>query len=184
MTETAQATAAKHFGLVAEFHEPEPLIAAARAVTEAGYRKVEAYSPFPLEGLAEALEFKRTRLPLIVLCGGIIGGLAVYALQYWVSVIQYPLNIGGRPTHSWPLFLPVTFECIVLLAALSCVLGMLALNGLPRPFHPLFDVEGFERASSDRYFLLIMAADGKFDVDQTREFLSGLDCERVSDVYQ
>jgi hypothetical protein len=174
----------KLFGVVAEFQEHEVLVAAARAVTEAGYRKVEAYSPYPVEHLAESLNFHRTRLPLIVLCGGVLGGVAGYGLQYWVSVIQYPLNIGGRPPHSWPLFLPVTFECIVLVAALSCVLGMLALNGLPRPYHPLFDVEGFERASSDRFFLCILATDEQFDAEQSSQFLEGLDAERVSHVYQ
>lgn len=172
------------FGIVAEFHEPEELMAAAHAATRAGYRRTEAYSPYPMEGLAEALEFRRTRLPVIVLCGGVLGGVLGYALQYWVSVIQYPLNIGGRPPHSWPLFLPVTFECIVLLAALSCVLGMLALNGLPRPYHPLFDVAGFERASSDRFFLLVLAVDPQFDPVATREFLEGLQSAKVSNVYQ
>jgi hypothetical protein len=184
MSMAAEKPTAELFGILAEFHEHEELVAAARATTEAGYRRTEAYSPYPVEGLAEALDFGRTRLPWIVLGGGVIGGLAGYGLQYWVSVIQYPLNIGGRPLHSWPLFLPVTFECIVLVAALSCVLGMLALNGLPRPYHPLFDVEGFERASSDRFFLIILSRDDQFAAESTREFLEKLNAVKVSDVYQ
>ena len=170
------------FGIVAEFAEPEELLRAAERATEAGYRRVEAYSPFPIEGLAEALRFRRTWVPLLTLVGGVLGGLAGYALQYWSSVWAYPLNIGGRPLHSWPMFVPVTFECTVLGASLFCVLGMLALNGLPRPYHPLFDVAGFERASTDRFFLLILSRDAKFQEDPVRQFMQQLDAVQVSDV--
>jgi hypothetical protein len=175
--------AEKHwYGLLAEFQEPEQLVHAAQQATSAGYRRMEAYSPFPIAGLAEALGFHSTRLPIVVLVGGILGGLAGYALQYWVSVLENPLNVGGRPLHSWPLFIPVTFECVVLGASLACVLGMLALNGLPRPHHPLFGVPGFEHASTDRFFLCIQARDAQFDPQATRNFLQGLGPAKVSDV--
>jgi hypothetical protein len=167
---------------LAEFEQPQELMQAARRAFEAGFRRMEAYTPFPLEGLPEAIGFHTTRLPLIVLVGGLLGAAAGYALQYWVSVHQYPLNIGGRPLNSWPMFIPVTFECAVLGAALFCVLGMLALNGLPRPHHPLFDVPGFERASTDRFFLCIQAHDPKYDGQATREFLQELRPVKVSHV--
>lgn len=169
-------------GLLAEFTEAEQLVRAVRTTTEAGYRRTEAYSPFPVDGLAEALGFHGTRLPMVVLVGGVVGCLGGYALQYWASVIVYPLNIGGRPLNSWPMFVPVTFECTILVAALSCVLGMLALNGLPRPHHPLFDVEGFERASQDRFFLYVLCEDSTIDVAALRDFLQQFQPERISDV--
>jgi len=170
------------FGIVAEFAEPEELVAAAREATEEGYDRVEAYSPFPMEELPEALAMRSTRLPFIVLMGAVLGGVGGFALQYWSSVEQYPLNVGGRPLNSWPLFVPVTFECIVLAASLFCVLGMLALNGLPRPHHPLFDSPGFDRASSDRFFLCIQARDARFDRRAVREFLESLNPLQVNDV--
>lgn len=169
-------------GILAEFDDAHAIVRAAQRTHEEGYRRVEGYSPFPLEDLSDALGFRRTWLPLIVLIGGILGGCGGFALQYWVSKIQYPLNIGGRPLNSWPMFIPVTFECVVLAASLFCVLGMLALNGLPRPHHPLFDVEGFDRASSDRFFLFVQARDKMFDPQQTRDFLQTLHPLRVIDV--
>jgi hypothetical protein len=172
------------FGIVAEFAEPEQLLRAANRATAAGYRRVEAYSPYPIEGLAESLRFNRTWVPVLALLGGVLGGTAGFALQYWSSVWQYPLNVGGRPLNSWPMFVPVTFECTVLGASLFCVLGMLALNGLPRPHHPLFDVPGFERASADRFFLCIQAQDDQFHETTTRGFLHELGAVRVSDVPQ
>lgn len=172
------------FGIAAEFTEPEDLLRAAQRATDAGYRRVEAYSPYPIEGLAESLQFHRTRVPLLTLLGGLVGGAAGFALQYWSSVWVYPLNVGGRPLNSWPMFVPVTFECAVLGASLFCVLGMLALNGLPRPHHPLFDVPGFERASSDRFFLCIQSRDDNFQESTVRRFLQDLRPERVSDVPQ
>ena len=167
------------YGLMAEFESPGGLVAAARAAHEQGYRKLDAYSPFPIEELHEALGKHHTRLPLIVLIGGIVGGLAGYGLQYWTSVIAYPLNIGGKPLHSWPAFIPVTFEMTILGAALSAVLGMLALNGLPQPYHPVFNVPRFALASRNRFFLVIQAEDKKFGLETTREFLQSLEPREV-----
>jgi hypothetical protein len=162
------------YGIMAEFHAPADVVAAARAVREAGYRKVDAYSPYPIEELAEALHFHHSRLPLLVLLGGIAGLIGGYALQYWASVIEYPMNIGGRPFHSWPAFIVPSFETTILFAALTAVLGMLALNGLPEPYHPVFNVPSFALATRDRFFLAIEAADPKFDETETRRFLEGL----------
>lgn len=170
------------YGLMAEFESPGELLAAARAAREEGYRKLDAFTPFPVEGLAEEIGFHRNRLPLIVLAGGIVGCLSGFFLQYWVSVIAYPVNVGGRPFNSWPAFIPVTFEMTVLVAALSAVLGMLALNGLPTPYHPVFNVPRFAMASRDRFFLLVQAADPKFDRAATRAFLERTEPIEVSDV--
>jgi hypothetical protein len=170
------------YGLMAEFESPNGLVAAAHQAHEEGYRCLDAYSPFPIEELHEALGSHHTRLPLIVLIGGITGGLAGYGLQYWASVIAYPLNIGGKPLHSWPAFIPVTFEMTILGAALSAVLGMLALNGLPMPYHPVFNVPRFALASRNRFFLVIQATDPKFTLDGTREFLQSLGPREVMTV--
>jgi len=163
-----------YYGLLAEFSEPEDVVAAARAVHEEGYVRAEAYAPYPVEGLSEALGFTRSRIPLLVLCGAFLGGIGGYYLQYWVSALEYPLNIGGRPLNSWPAFIPVTFECTILVAALFAVLGMLALNGLPQPHHPLFNVPEFAYASTDRFFLVIRTDDPLFHETRTRELLAGL----------
>jgi hypothetical protein len=170
------------YGLAAEFTTPDDLLQATRRAREAGYRRLEAYTPFPVEGLAEALDFHRTHLPLVVLLGGIAGGLGGYLLQYWINVVHYPLNVGGRPLHSWPAFIPVTFELTILVAALAAVLGMLALNGLPMPYHPLFNVPRFAQVTRDRFFLCIEARDPKFDRQETRRFLEGLVASEVSEV--
>jgi hypothetical protein len=169
-------------GLLAEFTEPNELIAATRATCEAGYTRIDAYTPYPIEELSEALHLRRTRLPILVLLGGIIGGCAGFALQYWVATIAYPLNIGGRPFNSWPAFIPITFETTVLVAAAFAVLGMLALNGLPMPYHPVFNVPRFALASRDRFFLCIEATDPLFDREGTRRFLERLVPRTVSEV--
>ena len=169
-------------GLMAEFDDPTSLVEATTRAHRAGYRCMDAYSPFPIEELHEALGAHHTRLPLIVLIGGLCGCLGGYGLQYWSSVMAYPLNIGGKPLHSWPAFIPVTFECTILVAALSAVLGMLALNGLPQPYHPVFNVPRFALASRNRFFLCIEATDPKFDLEGTRAFLVTLNPREVSTV--
>jgi hypothetical protein len=162
------------YGLMAEFDSPEALLEAARRAFAEGYRRMDAYSPFPIDGLAESIGFHRTHIPLIVLIGGIVGCLGGFCLQYWVSVIDYPLNFGGRPLNSWPAFIPVTFELTILIAALSAVLGLLALNGLPMPYHPVFNVERFQLATRNRFFLCIESRDPKFDHDGTWHFLESI----------
>jgi hypothetical protein len=159
------------YGLMAEFDSPEALLEAARRAFAAGFRKIDAYSPFPVDGLAEAIGFHHTRVPLIVLIGGIIGCLGGFYLQYWVAVIDYPINIGGRPFNSWPSFIPVTFELTILIASLFAFFGVLALNRLPMPYHPVFNVERFQLASRNRFFLCIEAVDRNFEPERTRRFL-------------
>ena len=170
------------YGLMAEFDNPGDLVAAARKAREAGYRKMDAYTPFPVEELNDALALGQSWMAPIVLIGGILGAALGYFMQYYFAAIDYPINIGGRPLHSWPAFIPVTFEMTVLLAGLFAVLGMLALNGLPMPYHPVFNVPGFTLASHDRFFLCIEATDLKFHRDETRRFLDGLTPRRVSEV--
>lgn len=170
------------YGLMAEFEHPEELVSAAESARKAGYKKMDAYSPMPVEGLAEALGSRKTLVPLLVLIGGLSGGTGGYLLQYWLSAIYYPINIGGRPLHSWPSFIPITFELTVLIASLTAVIGMLALNGLPQPYHPVFNVARFALASRDRFFLAIESADPKFDINETRRFLQDLGPTEVSDV--
>jgi Protein of unknown function (DUF3341) len=170
------------YGLMAEFDDPSSLVAAAGHAHHAGYRCLDAYSPYPIEELHEALGSHHTRLPLIVLSGGLVGCVSGYALQYWVSVLAYPVNVGGKPFHSWPAFIPVTFECTILGAALAAVLGMLALNGLPQPYHPVFNVPRFALASRNRFFLCIEAKDPKFDLESTRQFLETLNPREVTTV--
>ena len=171
LSEGQTATRLSIYGLMAEFDQPEALLEAARRTFAEGYRRMDAYSPFPVDGLAEAIGFRKTRLPLLVLIGGIIGCVGGFYLQYWAAVIDYPLNIGGRPLNSWPMFIPVTFELTILVAGLFAVLGLLALNGLPMPYHPVFNVERFQLATRNRFFLCIESADPKFDQEATRRFL-------------
>ena len=170
------------YGLLAEFDDVNDLVRAARTARAAGFRHLDAYTPFPVEELAHALGVRPSRLPLVVLLGGLAGGLAGYLLQWWTAVVAYPINVGGRPMASWPAFIPATFELTILFASLTAVLGMLALNGLPTPYHPVFNAPRFSFASRDRYFLCIEARDARFDRDQTRRFLAGLDAAEVTEV--
>jgi hypothetical protein len=170
------------YGLLAEFDNPDELLRAVRAARQAGYRKMDAYTPFPVEGLAEALDFHHTRVPLLIFIGGLVGCIGGFYMQYWCAAISYPVNVGGRPLNSWPAFIPVTFELTVLCAALAAVVGMLALNGLPMPYHPVFNVPRFALATRDRFFLCLEAADPQFDREATREFLVGLQPREVSEV--
>jgi hypothetical protein len=162
------------FGYLAEFENPTELVEAAEKVYAEGYRKLDTYSPFPIEAASEAVGFHHTRLPLIVLIGGLTGLAVAFGMQYWISVIDYPLNVGGRPFNSWPAFVIVCFELTVLFSAISAVIGMFALNGLPMPYHPVFNVQRFVDASKDGFFLVIEATDPKFDVEETESFLKAL----------
>lgn len=170
------------YGMVAEFETPEQLLHAANSAREAGYKEMDAYSPHPVHGLADALGFVDNRIPWIVFFGGIAGAVAGMGLQVFVHVVDYPMNVGGRPLFSWPNFIPITFELTILLASFGAFFGMLALNGFPRPYHPIFNARRFERASQDRFFLCIEAADARFDPVETREFLAGLGADAVSPV--
>ena len=170
------------YGLLAEFDSPTSLVKAAEKTYAAGYVKIDAYSPLPIEGLAEAIGFHHDLVPLVTLIGAIIGGVSGYLLQYWINVINYPLNIGGKPFHSWPSFIVVTFEMTILFGGLSAVFGMLALNGLPMPYHPVFNVERFAMASKDRFFLIVFSSDKKYDDVKTREFLATLGPKTLTEV--
>jgi hypothetical protein len=163
----------ERYGLMAEFETAEALAAAAREAYQQGYRQMDAYSPVPVEGLAEALGEKKSPVPAMVLTGGVLGGVGGYFLQYYASVIDYPIVVGGKPYHSWPAFVPVAFETTILAAALAAVVGMIIVNRLPMPYHPVFNVPRFERASRDRFFLCLEAADPKFDWPGARKFLEG-----------
>jgi hypothetical protein len=170
------------FGLMAAFEDHERLLAATRKAYEQGYRRMDAYSPFPVEGLPEELGRKRTLVPLIVLCGGIAGGVGGYFMQWYAMGRDYPFNIGGRPFHSWPMFVPISFELTILTAAICALVGMIALNRLPQPYHPVFNVADFARASVDRFFLCIETSDPNFEADKTREFLLSCHAREVTEV--
>ena len=170
------------YGLMAEFDDPNGLVSAAKRTYAAGYRQIDTFSPYPIEEAWEAIGQHDRRLSLIVLAGGLVGLLSGIGLQEWVHNIAYPINIAGKPLNSWPMFVPVTFELTILFAALSGVIGMILLNGLPMPYHPVFNVPRFERASRDKFFLLVEATDPKFDRQQTLDFLKGLNASEVNEV--
>lgn len=170
------------WGLLAEFEQPEPLLDAIRRARAEGYRQINAYTPFPVEGLTEALGIRPSRLPFFVLAGGLAGGLGGYLMQWYSAALDYPLNVGGRPLHSWPSFIPITFELTILLSALAAVVAMIVMNRLPQPYHPLFNSEVFRRATSDRFFLSISADDDLFNLDQTRALLESLGALSVTEV--
>jgi len=170
------------YGIMAEFDSASDLVAAARKTHEAGYRKIDAYSPFPVEELAEAIGFHKNRVPLVTLIGAIIGGVSGYLMQYWIAAVDYPVNVGGRPFHSWPSFIVVTFEMTILFGGIFAVLGMLALNGLPMPYHPVFNVPRFAMATKDRFFLIVFSTDAKYKPGEVRQFLESLGPRSISEV--
>lgn len=170
------------YGVIAEFHDPQTLLAAAHRVRQEGYTATDAFSPFPIHGLAEAIGFEKTRLSSIVLAMGVLGGVGGFFMCWYANVIAYPLNIGGKPFNSWPAWIPITFETTILLAAFGAVFGMLALNGLPMPYHPVFNVRRFDSASRDKFFLVIQSRDPKFKHEEARRFLESLGPREVTDV--
>lgn len=172
------------YGVVGEFENERQLIQAAKKSREVGIKHVEAYAPFPVEGLSEALGLKHNKVALLTLIGGLCGGLGGFGFEYWVNVISYPLNIGGRPLNSWPAFIPVTFELTVLGASLAAVFGMLALNGLPQPYHPLFNVERFSKhATTDRFYLCLEARrHHHFNVADAARFLESVGAQHITEV--
>ena len=170
------------YGLMAEFASADALLAAAKRARGAGYARIEAYSPFPVEGMAEAIGYEKTHVPLATLIGGIVGGLGGFFLQWYSAVIDYPENIGGRPLNSWPEFIPVTFETTVLFAAFTAVIAMLVANGLPRLRHPVFDVREFDFATRNRFFLCLRSDDRRFEPEPARRFLETLEPMRVMEV--
>ncbi len=173
---------AAEYGLMAEFDTPEEIVNAVEKTKAAGFEKIDAYAPFPVHGLAEALGFTKSRIPMVVFIGGLTGGILGYLLQWWCSAIAYPLNVGGRPLNSVPAFIPITFEMTILFAAFSAVFGMFLLNGLPLPYHPVFNVERFAMASRNHFFLCIESKDPKFSVKNTRAFLESLKPRGVYDI--
>jgi hypothetical protein len=170
------------YGVMAEFETPTDLVAAAHRVYSLGYRRINGYSPYPIEELSDAIGFTKTSLPLIVFIGGLVGGLTGFFMQYWIEVIDYPINVGGKPYNSWPAFIPITFEMTVLFAAFSAVLGMLILNKLPQPYHPVFNLPNFALATRDRFFLAIEANDAKFNHAEVVDLLKSLNAVAVDDV--
>lgn len=161
-----------NWGFLAQFSGPSDLVRAIQRLREENYASLEAYTPFPIATVIEQMSFKRSPVPLIILIGGVVGGASIYALMYWINVFEYPINIGGRPLHSWPAFIPPTFECIVLLASFAAIIGVIVVCRLPRLHHPLFEIEAFKRASTDGFFLAVRADDGRYDVANLRDLMN------------
>ena len=171
------------YGLMAEFDDPTALVSAARRTQEAGYRAYDSFSPFPIHELFDAMQCEDRRVPLFVLLGGIVGGLAGFGLQAWVSAVAYPIDVAGRPYISWPMFIPVTFELTILFASITAVLSWILLSGLPLPYHPAFNVERFAaHASQTGFFLAIESTDPQFDRHRTSDFLKGLGAKEINEV--
>ena len=169
-------------GVMAEYSEPEALIEGIQKIRGLGYKQMEAYTPFPVEGLTEALGKPKTKIQWAILCGAICGGTGAFAFQCWTLMSAYPLNLGGRPAFSWPAFMPVTFELTVLSAAFTAVIGMLVLNGLPQPYHPVFNVKEFDAASKDKFFLCVESKDPKFNVENLKAAFKNAGAEAVYEV--
>jgi hypothetical protein len=180
--EQPHSPAQRLYGMAASFGSPEAIVAAAKKIHAAGYRRTEGYTPYAVEDLSESLGFRHTGIPLIVLVGGIVGGLGGYFMLWYANVVSYPWNIGGKPPNSWPAFIPIAFEMTILGAGLMALFGMLILNGLPSPYHPMFNAPTFELASQTQFFVCIEAADPQFDMDKTREFLQSLEPLLVMEV--
>lgn len=173
MADSSENGRAGLYGVMAEFETPEAILRAARAARAEGYRSMDAYTPFGVNGLAEAVGLEKNSVSMITLIGGLFGGALAYSMLYYATVVDYPINIGGRPLHSWPAYIPITFELTVLFASFAALIGMLALNRLPKPYHPVFNTPGFDRATDDRFFLCIEASDEKFDRVSVQRFLEG-----------
>jgi Protein of unknown function (DUF3341) len=170
------------YGLVAEFNDPEDLIDAANKVRKAGYTAVEAYTPYPVDGLDDAVGHKPTRLGWVVFWMGVLGCLTGFFMQLYSNAVFYPLNIGGKPYNSWPNFVVITFECTIIFSCFTAGLFMLGRNGLPRPYHSIFNTPNFEHASRDKFFLCVESKDSKFDLGKTKKFMDGLGANQVSEV--
>jgi hypothetical protein len=170
------------WALVAEFDSPEKLLTAAEGARRAGFKKMDAYTPFPIHGLSEAIGFRDVKVPFSVFAGGLVGGAVGFGLQYYVHVLDYPMNVGGKPLVSLPSMVPITYECTILFAGLTAFFSMLAYNRLPQPYHSVFNTPGFERATQDRFFLAIESTDANFDTEKTAQFLAEFDPITVSEV--
>ena len=170
------------YGLMAEFDTPKDVLRATRRAQRAGYRVMDAYTPYPVKGLASALESQRTRVPFVILICGVVGAGVGFLMQWYTMASDYRFNVGGRPPNSWPVYLPIAFEVMVLVASLAAILGMLLLNGLPRPHHPVFNVRRFVEASQERFFLCIEATDPKYDRQETEQFLVSSGAKAVMEV--
>lgn len=170
------------YGILAEFASSDALLNAARGMRSHGHERLEAYTPYAVEGLSEALGIKPNRVPLMTLAGGTVGGVGGYFMQWYAAAVSYPINVGGRPLHSWPMFIPVTFELTILCAAFAAAIGMLAANGLPRLRHPIFDAPGFDLATRNRHFLCVRPEGPDFDRQDVREALARWEPVAISEV--